>query len=77
MAYHSTEFVRAIISLRPTAVPHVDFEVVSDENGPRITSWTHGSIQPTLVQIQAVDTDALSLLPVGINSFAEIMKVTS
>ena len=60
--YRPEQFVAALLSLCPTLVPRVDFEVTNDGSGPVITAWFRPDVtQPTQTQIEAVDTDALKV----------------
>ena len=62
MAYNPLQFVLAVQSLCPGVQPFVDFLAADhgDGAGPVISQWNRTDIeQPTLTQIQAVDTDAL------------------
>lgn len=60
MAYHPKDFVLALTSLRPGLVANVDFEVSDHGEGPFISRWERADVaQPTVPEIEAVDTDAL------------------
>lgn len=62
MAYHPKDFTLALTSLRPGLVGNVDFEVSDHGSGPFISRWERTDLaQPSLEEIESVDTDALIL----------------
>lgn len=63
MSYNPLYIDLAVQALCPGLVNHVDYTLSDkgDGNGPYISSWTTTKFsQPTMAQLQAVDTDALS-----------------
>jgi hypothetical protein len=62
MAYHPDQIILAIESLCPTLKNFADYGVsnLNDGNGNFIAFWNSTTVpQPTMAQIEAVDTDAL------------------
>ncbi len=60
MAYQSKDYVLALTSLCPGLAVNVDFEVSDHGSGPFISRWERADLtQPTLAEIESVDTDAL------------------
>lgn len=58
--YRQSQFILAIQSLRPGVQPLIDFTASDIGNGPFISSWLRADItQPSALEIQSVDTDAL------------------
>ena len=60
MAYHSAQFFLAVQSLCPEVRLAFDFDISDTGSGPFISGWRRQDVaQPTLAEIEAVDTDDL------------------
>lgn len=76
MSYDQTKILAAVMSLRPNAVPGVDFELASIDGVNQISVWLSETIvQPTQTEIEAINTDLLVPVPQVITDYQFFLQL--